>query len=109
MLSSNMAAVFSDIIMGTLLVSPEQNPAPNTISNKLTAGSKLNAFWICLLIFTQLVAVAYAADWAIITLFHLPFALTLALAIITSTGVFYGAWFAVRAAINAEREFNRQN
>jgi K+-sensing histidine kinase KdpD len=103
-----MAAVFPDISMNTFHTAPDQIATKNSTSDKLSTTSKMNAFWVCLLIFTQLVAVAFATDWAIITLFNLPFALTVVLAIITAAGVVYGGWFAVRAAINSEHEFNGQ-
>lgn len=108
MLSSDMAAAFPDITMNTLHTAHVHTATSNPTVNKLSATSKMNAFWVCFLILTQLVAVAFATDWAIITLFHLPIPLTVVLAIITAAGVVYGGWFAVRAAINSEREFNGQ-
>lgn len=75
----------------------------NTTSSKLCTESKFNVFWISLLIFTQLTAVAYATDWAIVTLFHLPIVVTFILAILSVTAVLGGTWFAINAAINAER------
>lgn len=68
-----------------------------------SAGSLSNIFWVCLLIITQLVAVAFATDWAIISLLNLPFALTCVLAVVTAAAVVYGSWFVIKAAVLAER------
>ena len=105
LLSSDTAAAFPDITMNTLHTAHDHTTTNNPTVKNLSTTSKMNAFWVCLLIFTQLVAVAFATDWAIITLFHLPIPLTVVLAIFTAAGVVYGGWFAVRAAINSEREF----
>ena len=76
---------------------------PVEASHSESAGSLSNIFWVCLLIITQLVAVAFATDWAIISLFHLPFALTCVLAVVTAAVVVYGSWYVIKAAVQAER------
>ena len=67
------------------------------------AGGLFNIFWVCLLVITQLVAIAFATDWAIISLLNLPFALTCVLAVVTAAAVVYGSWFVIKAAVQAER------
>lgn len=103
--SSALAAAFPDITMNTSLNQADKPIQNNSIPQKLSLGSKLNAFWVCLLIITQIAAVAFATDWAIITLIHLPLALAVVLTLITAAAAIYGSWFAIRAAIQSERQY----